>query len=83
MKVYIFVHHSVTDYEDTDIFVQAYADEDDAIEALAQWRSDEIGYVNKYDYKIITDSKYEFCAYAEGFWSRDHTIGYIEECELL
>lgn len=83
MKVFVFTKHIVVDFEDLELSTKVFANEQDALNALKEWRDDEINYVEESDWHIEADDPEHFEAYQDGCYCENHTLGRVDEQEIL
>lgn len=82
MKVYVLTTHAVADYDDYGINNRVFANEKDALNALKEWRDDEMYYVEDAGMTVGTDVANHFEAYLEGWYAQYHTEGFVNEYEI-
>ena len=83
MKVYVFTTHAVADYEDYGINNRVFANEQDAVKALKEWRDDEMQYIRRDGWTIETDESHYFEAFEPGRYIECHSLGFVTEKEVL
>lgn len=82
MKVYVFTYQIVDNHEDLGIYTRVFANKQDAIKALKDWRDDEITYVEENEWIIEEDTDCLFEAYQDGCYCSNHSFGMITENEV-
>ena len=82
MKIYVFTCHTAVDGEYLGTTNEVYHSKWMAVDAFLKWRSDEIDYVQRANWKIGTDTDEHFEAYDEGDYCCNHTEGFINEYEI-
>lgn len=81
-KVYILTNHAATECEYLGTNNRVFKRKEDAIKAFEEWKKDEMKYVNRYEWKIGTDTSEHFEAYEDGDYCANHTEGFINEYEI-
>ena len=81
-SVFVVTIAQVDDYEDLGVRTEVFANYEDAVTYLKEWRDDEIQYVSGDDWVIENDNADIFTACLVGDWARSHSEGYIEEKEI-
>ncbi len=83
MKIWVVVNQLVCKGFDEGIETQVYTDKDLALEFLEEYKKDdkEIA-VNKWGWKLETDTETDYEAFLEGDWSNNHSCCYIREFEV-
>lgn len=79
MKVYVLTTHAVADYDDYGINNRVFANEQDAINELKEWREDEIKHAQDNEWVIGCDYDTHFEAYEDGCWCQNHSVAFIRE----
>ena len=82
MNIYVFTTHIVDDCEDLGITNKLFYDKQAALNALKEWRDDEIKYVNENGWEIAQDEPSYFEAYEDGYYCTNHSLGRVWEEEI-
>ena len=83
MKVYVFTCHAAADGEFLGVTNRVFASKEDALNFFREWRKDEMNYVVRDNWVIGTNTPEYFEAYMEGFYTSNHTEGFVNEYDVV
>lgn len=82
MNIFLLTKHTVVNGEEITNEHRAFNDKSNAQQALKEWVDDEINYINEDEWFVSKNTSDEFEAYEVGYYSTNHSIGYIEIIEV-